>query len=119
MKAILKLIFATSMLLLTSCAQIVKKDYAPTRGGTVKYSTAWFMAEKNREKALEEMRGYCGAARPRIMSEDSKREFTGGSTSNSNSSGDSTYTSTHQESEGVIYLHFKCVANPKRLAKSK
>ena len=56
---IFKLMLPAALLLLSGCAQIVTKNYSPTRGGTVKYNTGWFMAEKNRAKAIEEMNAYC------------------------------------------------------------
>lgn len=114
MKTVLKLTFITSMLLMAGCAQMVKKSYHPVRGGTVKYSTAWFLGDKNREKAVEEMKLYCGRQRAQLLSEDSKIEFTGNSSSRSQSNGDgSSYTSTNASKEGYVYMHFKCVSSKK------
>lgn len=114
MKASLKLILPAWLLLLSGCAQIVTKNYAPNRGGTVKYNTGWFMADKNREKAIEKMKQYCGpGGRPQILREDSKLEgtgqvFTSGSTRGNN------YSSTSTESkEANMYIHFKCTKSQK------
>ncbi|WP_413287858.1 hypothetical protein [Bdellovibrio sp. HCB337] len=108
MKTSLKLVLPAFLLLLSGCAQIVTKNYAPTRGGTVKYNTGWFLADKNREKAIEEMRHYCAPGRPQILREDSRLEgtgqvFTSGSTRGNN------YSSTSTESkEANMYIHFRC-----------
>lgn len=109
-----KFLAPVALLLLSGCAEMVKKNYAPTRSGTVRYNTGWMMAEKNREKALEEMRSYCGPARPQLMSEQSQSEFTGHSSSNTSVQSDSLYTSTTAEKTNYVYLNFKCVKNNRR-----
>ena len=109
MKTSFKLLLPAALLLLSGCAEMVKKDYRPTRGGTVRYSTGWFLADKNREKAVEEMKAYCSPGRPQLMGENSQREFTGQTYSNSNVSNDHISTSSTQSQEKYIYMHFKCV----------
>ncbi|MGZ3749222.1 MAG: hypothetical protein ACXVB1_03985 [Pseudobdellovibrionaceae bacterium] len=109
MKASLKFILPACLLLLSGCAQIVTKNYTPNRGGTVKYNTGWFMADKNREKAIEEMNQYCAPGRPQILREDSRLEGTGQVFTNGSTSGN-TYSSTSTESkEANMYIHFRCV----------
>ena len=67
------------------------------------------MGEKNRAKAIEQMRKYCGPNRAKLLSEDSKAEFTGQSHSNTSYSNHSAYTSTSQDRTGYVYLHSKCL----------
>ena len=106
----LGLFLITTSLLLSGCAvQMVKKNYTPTKGGTVRYSTGWFMADHNRSKAIEEMKQYCSPGRAQLIAEDSKKELTGQSYSNSRVERNSVDTTTTQGQEGYIYLHFKCV----------
>jgi hypothetical protein len=114
MKASLKIILPACLLLLSGCAQIVTKTYAPNRGGTVKYNTGWFMADKNREKAIEEIKQYCGPrARPQILRENSKLEGTGQVFTNGSTKGNS-YSSTSTESkEANMYIQFNCVKSQK------
>lgn len=109
----LKIILPVGLLLLSSCAQIVTRNYSPYRGGVVKYNTGWFMAEKNRSKAIEEMQAYCLPGRPEILQEDSKLESTGQVyTSGSNQNNGFTSTSTEAK-EANMYIHFKCVKGNK------
>jgi hypothetical protein len=108
MKASLKFILPVCLLLLSGCAQIVTKNYAPYRGGTVKYNTGWFMAEKNREKAVEEMNQYCAPGRPQILREDSKLEGTGQVYTNGSSSGKNFSSTSTESKEANMYIQFKC-----------
>ncbi len=97
---------------LSSCAvEMVRKTYVPTKGGTVRYSTGWFMAENNRTKAMTEMNQYCAPGRSQILSEDSREEFTGQTYSNSRVRNKSISTTSTQGKEGAMSLHFRCV-NP-------
>lgn len=104
----LKFLFPIAMLMLSGCAQLVTKNYSPQRGGIVKYSTAWFLGDKNRAKAIEEMQAHCSPGKPLITREDSRLESTGqvytqGSTQGKN------FSSTSTESqEQNVYIHFKC-----------
>ena len=105
----LKLLSLSGLLLLSGCAQIVTRSYSPYRGGIVKYNTGWFMAEKNRSKAIEEMQGYCLPGRPEILREDSKLESTG-QVYTSGSSQNNGFSSTSTEArEANVYIQFKCV----------
>lgn len=108
MKRILSFALPLALLATTGCAQLVSKTYKPYRGGTVRYSTGWFMAEKNRAKAVEEMKSYCSPSRPVLMAEDTREEFTGYSHSTSRASKNNVYTDTSQSKENNIYMHFKC-----------
>jgi hypothetical protein len=96
--------------LLSGCAvEMVKKNYAPAKGGTIRYSTGWFMADHNRSKAIEEMKDYCLPGKAQLLAEDSKKELTGQSYSNSRVDRNSLDTTTTQGQEGYVYLHFRCV----------
>ena len=113
MKTSLKLILPACLLLLSGCAQIVTKNYSPYRGGVVKYNTGWFLADKNREKAMEEMNQYCAPGRAQILREDSKLEGTGQVNTNGSTNGNS-YSSTSTESkEANVYINFKCTKTQK------
>lgn len=110
----LKLIFALSLIgLLSGCAQIVTKNYSPTRGGVVKYNTGWFMAETNRKKAVEEMDQYCSPGRPQILREDSRLESTGQTMHSGSTSGNSYSGNSTQVQEANIYIQFRCVKGSK------
>jgi len=109
MKTSFKLLLPAALLLLSGCAEMVKKEYKPVRGGTVRYSTGWFLADKNREKAVEEMKAYCAPGQANLMAENAQKEFTGYSHSNTDIYNNSMSTSTTQSQENYIYLHFRCV----------
>ena len=83
MKTQLKILAPLAILLLSGCAEMVKKNYGSNRGGTVRYTTGWFLDEKNRAKAMEEMQSYCRPGRAQLVSEKIESEFTGNSYSNS------------------------------------
>ncbi|AHI06641.1 hypothetical protein BDW_10705 [Bdellovibrio bacteriovorus W] len=104
----LKLLFPVGMLMLSGCAQLVTKEYSPQRGGVVKYSTAWFLGEKNRAKALEEMQAHCAPGKPHITREDSRREGTGQVVTNGSTQGSSFSSTSTESQEENIYIHFKC-----------
>lgn len=116
MKAFFKLSLILSVLVSVGCAQLVKRTYEPVRGGTVKYSTSWPLGDKNREKAMEEMKSYCGNQRARIVSERSEIELNGDSRSTSRRDGNITHSETRSNKESVAYMDFKCVSS-KRVAK--
>lgn len=105
-----------SALGLSSCAEMVVKNYSPQRGGTVRYSTGWFLADKNRAKAVEEMKTYCQPSRPKLLAENSQREFTGVSKSNSTIGNKTVDTTTTASSENYVYMHFKCVSSKRSVA---
>lgn len=95
---------------LSSCAvDMVKKTYSPTRSGTIRYSTGWFMADSNRQKAIAEMDQYCSPGKGRIVSEESAEHFTGQSYSTTEFGKKTMNTSSSQAKENYVYLHFKCV----------
>ncbi|HEX7673166.1 MAG TPA: hypothetical protein VF412_03295 [Bdellovibrio sp.] len=103
-------VLLSAVFLLSGCAvEMVRKTYSPVKGGTIRYSTGWFMAEKNRAKAMDEMNTYCSPAHVLLLAEDSKQEFTGQSYSNSSVNKNNVDTTTTQGQEGFVYLHFKCV----------
>ena len=105
-----KLLFIILLgLSLSGCAEMVTKTYSPQRGGTVRYSTGWFLAGKNRAKAMDEMKSYCGQQRAVLLAENNQKEFTGTSQSNSTFTNGGMSTSTTQGSNNYVYLHFKCV----------
>jgi hypothetical protein len=108
---VIKLFFVLVVLSsLSSCAvDMVRKTYSPVKGGTVRYSTGWFMEGKNRAKAIEEMNQYCSPGRGKILSEESKKEATGQSFSNSRLHKKDVSTTTTHGHEGAVYLNFKCV----------
>jgi hypothetical protein len=108
MKTPSKLILLAAMLGLSACAEVVKKNYSPSRSGVVRYSTGWFLADKNREKALEEIKGFCGSSRYLLKSEENRKEFTGQSYTNSETNGNHSSGTTTQGSEGFVYLRFQC-----------
>ena len=93
---------------LSGCAEMVSKTYNPTKGGTIRYSTGWFMAGKNRDKATDEMKAYCSPNKAILLAEDNRKEFTGESHSNSTYEGNSAVTNTTQSQESYVYLHFRC-----------
>jgi hypothetical protein len=96
--------------LVSSCAvDMVKKTYSPTRSGTIRYSTGWFMADSNRQKAITEMNQYCSPGKGRIVSEESAEHFTGQSYSTTEFGKKTMNTSSSQAKENYVYLHFKCV----------
>lgn len=97
-----------SVLMLSGCAQLVTKNYSPQRSGVVKYSTAWFLGDKNRAKAIEEMNQFCGSTRAQILREDSKIESTGQTRTSGRTSGNKFSSTSTQSREGFVYLHFKC-----------
>lgn len=105
----LKLFFLATIFLSGCAVEMVKKDYSPAKGGTIRYSTGWFMADHNRSKAIEEMNGYCSPGKAKLLAEDSRKEFTGQSYSNSRVDKNSVDTTTTQGQEGYVYLHFRCV----------
>ena len=114
MKSALKMVLPACLLLLSGCAQIVTKNYSPTRGGIVKYNTGWFMADKNREKAMEEMKQFCGPrVRPQILREDSRVEGTGQVHTNGSTNGNSFSSTATESKESNINIHFKCVKSQK------
>lgn len=94
---------------LSSCAQLVTKTYSPTRSGVVKYSTGWFMGDKNREKAVEEMKTFCRPGRAKIVQEDSKFESTGQVYTTGQNKKDRFSSTSTEGREENMYIHFKCV----------
>ncbi len=103
-------LFLISLVVFTSgCAQIVTKTHSPTRGGVVKYNTGFFMADKNREKALEEMKAYCSPGRAQMLREDSKLESTGQGYTSGNNRGDSFSSTATESKEANMYIQFRCV----------
>lgn len=88
---------------------MVTKTYGPSRGGVVKYNTGWFMAEKNRSKAIEEMKSYCSPGRPKIFQEDSKLESTGQVYTTGKTQKDRFSSTSTEAKEANMYIHFKCV----------
>jgi uncharacterized protein YceK len=111
--ATLTLLTLSGLLLLSGCAQIVTKNYSPYRGGVVKYNTGWFMADKNREKAVEEMQNYCLPGRPEILREDSKLESMGQVYTSGTNHGDGFSSTSTESKEANMYIQFKCVKSGK------
>ncbi len=112
-----KLLMPASLLLLSGCAQMVTKTYSPQRGGVVMYDQAWFMGDKNREKAMTEMNAFCSPGRPTIVREDNKLEATGRVYNSGSVDGNSYSGSSTQEKSANVYLHFKCSAGNKKVAR--
>ena len=98
----------TAVFIFSGCAEMVTKVHSPVPGGTVRYSTGWFMAGKNRAKAIEEMNEYCQPGGATLLSENNQKEFTGQSTSNSTFNQSGMNTTTTHNAENYVYLHFRC-----------
>jgi hypothetical protein len=103
---VLLIFSAWSMLL--GCAEVTSKTYGARKTVTVKYSTGWFMAEKNRSKAVETARQYCQPGQAVLVREDNKAEFTGKTYTSQRTDGNYTSGEATQAKEDNVYLHFVC-----------